>query len=59
MGIEGSISLAGSTGGEWARQAEQWKRAGATHLAVSSAGAGMTSVEQHVDALRQFREAVG
>ena len=58
VGIEGSISLADSDPGEWALQAAQWKRAGATHLAVSSAGAGMTSVGQHVDALRQFREAV-
>ena len=59
VGIEGSISLADSDPGEWARQAEQWKRIGATHLAVSSAGAGMTSVKQHVDALRRFKEEVG
>ncbi len=59
VGIEGSISLTGSTANEWTSQASQWEKLGATHLAVSSAGAGMTSVEQHVDALRQFREAVG
>lgn len=58
VGIEGSISLADSTADEWAGQASQWEKLGATHLSVSSAGAGMTSVDQHVDALQRFREAM-
>lgn len=35
-----------------------WKSIGATHLAINTMGAGLTSVAQHLQALASFREAV-
>lgn len=59
MGIEGTVSLANSTPEDWARQASAWKQLGATHLSANSALTGFNSVDQHVDALRRFKEAIG
>ena len=58
VGIDGSVSIADSTPEEWARQVSAWEELGATHLSVNSASAGFTSVSQHIDALRRFKEAV-
>ena len=59
VGIEGSVSVAGSSEDEWARQASAWRELGTTHLSVNAVGAGFTSVDQHIDALRRFKDAVG
>ena len=59
VGIERTVSVAGSTPEDWARQASAWKELGATHLSVNAALAGFTSVGQHINTLRRFKEAVG
>jgi probable F420-dependent oxidoreductase len=57
VGIEGMVTVADSTPQEWAGQASAWEELGATHLSVNTAGAGFTSPEQHIDALRRFKDA--
>ena len=59
VGIEGSVVVADSTPEDWARQASAWEELGATHLTANTTGAGLTSVQEHIDALRRFKEAVG
>ena len=59
VGIEGTVSVADSTPEDWARQASAWRELGATHLSVNAVGAGLTSVQEHIDVLRRFKEAVG
>ena len=59
VGIEGPISLADSTPEDWAQQASNWKELGATHISANTAVGGLTSVQEHIDALRRFKEAVG
>ena len=59
VGIEGSVSVAGSNEDEWARQASAWRELGASHLSVNTVGAGFTSADQHVDTWRRFKDAVG
>ena len=59
VGIEGAVSVADPTPEDWAQQASTWKELGATHLTANTAEGGFTSVQEHIDALRQFKEAVG
>ena len=38
------------------RQKEEWQALGATHLSLNTMYAGFTTVEQHIEAVRQFAE---
>jgi probable F420-dependent oxidoreductase len=58
IGIEGRISVAGRAPEDWAQEAEAWKKLGATHLSVNTMGAGFRSPQEHINAVRQFKEAV-
>jgi probable F420-dependent oxidoreductase len=37
---------------------EEWQEAGATHLSISTMGAGFTTPEQHIEAIKEFAEAL-
>jgi len=58
VGTEGSMSISSETPEDWIRQTSAWKEVGATHIAVDTIGAGFSSVDQHIDAMRRFKEAV-
>lgn len=58
IGIEGRVSIAGRAPEDWAQEAEAWKKLGATHLSVNTMGAGLRSPQEHINAVRQFKEAV-
>lgn len=58
VGIEARVSIGNGTPEDWARAVETWREAGATHLAVNTMNAGLTSPEQHINAIRRFKEAV-
>ena len=59
IGIEGRISLADrGSPVDWNRLAEAWAKAGATHLSVNTMRAGLKGPDQHIEALRRFKEAV-
>lgn len=44
---------------EWLPHIEEWQSLGATHVGLNTMGLGFTSVDQHLDLLRTFRETVG
>ncbi len=58
IGIEGRISLAESGPDAWCRLAEAWRGLGATHLSLNTMRAGLATPDAHIDAIRQFREAM-
>ena len=58
LGMEGQVSWRGDLT-EVLEQIEQWHKAGASHLAINTMRAGLASVEQHLDALRQIADALG
>lgn len=58
FGVEGRINVARSAAGEWPALAEHWRLLGVTHLSVSTMGAGFTSVQQHIEVLQRWKEAV-
>lgn len=59
VGIEAHLSIAAVPRERWEKHVEGWRAIGATHLSVSTIGAGFTSPEQHIDALKGVREALG
>ena len=59
IGIEGRVGLADGGGpDDWNKLAEAWAEAGATHLSVNTMRAGLEGPDQHIDAIRRFKEAV-
>ncbi len=58
LGMEGRVSWRGDAG-KLTEQAERWREAGATHLAVNTMGAGLASLGDHLGALEQAAAALG
>ncbi|HEU5014291.1 MAG TPA: LLM class F420-dependent oxidoreductase [Roseiflexaceae bacterium] len=59
IGIEARLSISQTPEDGWKRFAEDWRNLGATHLTINTMGNGFTSVQQHLDALRRAKEALG
>ena len=59
IGIEGRVTIAQGGPEDWAEEADRWRALGATHLVVNTMGAGLSSPDGHIDAIRRFKEAVG
>ncbi len=57
IGMEGQADWEGDPG-RLAEKAKAWRDAGATHLSVSTMGAGLRTVDDHLDALASAAEAV-
>ncbi len=59
VGIEARLSISGASRDLWATYADGWRKLGATHLGINTMGAGLTSPQAHIDALRQVKETIG
>ena len=58
IGIEGRISLAQDSAESWINLFAAWRELGATHVSVNTMGAGLSSPDDHIDAIRRFKEAI-
>lgn len=58
IGIEPRISWGDGDLNRMQRTLEEWRAAGATHISLNTMGAGFTTPQQHLDALRRFAAAV-
>ena len=58
IGIEGRISFGDGNPDTWSKGAAAWDEAGATHLSVNTMLSGLRGPDQHIDAIRRFKEAV-
>ena len=59
LGMEGRISWGEGGAARLADQAGKWRDAGASHLSVSTMGAGLASVDDHLAALSAAAGALG
>jgi alkanesulfonate monooxygenase SsuD/methylene tetrahydromethanopterin reductase-like flavin-dependent oxidoreductase (luciferase family) len=59
IGFDARVSIAGKSPDVWAQEVEGWRQIGATHISVNTMKAGLNSPQEHIDAIRRFREAVG
>lgn len=58
VGIEGRVSASQLPPERWSDTARAWRELGATHLSFNTMGAGFTSPQQHIDAVRRFHDTV-
>lgn len=58
LGIEARGSAASGTPDEWVQRYEAWAGLGATHFSVNTMGGGFAALEQHLQALERFKQAV-
>ena len=59
IGIEGWVNLENRRSpDDWQKATEAWANAGATHLSVNTMNAELKGPDQHIDAIRRFKEAV-
>ena len=59
IGIESWVNLEDRRSpDDWQKASEAWAKAGATHLSVNTMNAGLKGTDQHIDAIRRFKEAV-
>lgn len=58
MGMEGRINMADGPAEFWATRAKEWEGLGATHFSMNTMRAGLKSPQEHIDAIRQFKEVV-
>src|SRR5437763_4912387 len=58
LGLEGRVTWGAGGAHKLADQAGRWRDAGATHLSINTMGAGLASVDHHLDVLATAIEAV-
>jgi probable F420-dependent oxidoreductase len=58
VGIEARMSVRDGDLDEWVRQTDGWRELGATHISINTMGAGFKSLDEHIDAIRRYKEAV-
>ena len=56
--IEGRMNVARGGPDDWRNARATWQQLGARYLSLNTEGAGFTSVRQHIDRLRQAKEAL-
>jgi probable F420-dependent oxidoreductase len=54
IGIEARLHLKDGTPQSWQSLISEWTNAGATHLSFNTMGAGLTTPQQHLQAIEQF-----
>ncbi len=59
LGIEARISAADGNPDDWQRATEAWRQVGATHISLNTMNAGYKSLDEHIDALRRYKEITG
>ncbi len=59
FGIQAQVNAKGSTPDGWMRETKRWRELGATYVCINTMGAGFTSLQQHIEAIRRYKETVG
>jgi len=58
-GIQAQVNARDGDPDEWMRQTQRWRDLGATHVAINTMGAAFTSLQEHLEAIHRYKEAVG
>lgn len=59
VGIEPRVNIGERGPDEWVRETEEWRELGATHISVNTMNAGLRSPDEHIAAIRRYKEAIG
>ena len=58
IGLEGRVDALSGSPEDWAEQASEWEKFGMTHLGFNTMGAGYRTPDEHINAIRTFKEAL-
>ena len=58
FGIEPQAQIRGGNPDLWVSHAQRWADLGATAISIATMNAGLPDIDAHIDAIRQYREAV-
>ena len=58
IGIEGRVSLATDDQSDWGKIGASWDEIGATHFSINTMKAGLKGPDQHIEAIKRFKETV-
>ena len=58
IGIEGRVSYATDKESDWEKIGSAWDEVGATHFSINTMKAGLKGPDQHIEAIKRFKEAV-
>ncbi len=58
VGIEARMNAREGDLDDWVKQTVGWRELGATHISINTMGAGFKSINDHIDAIRRYIEAV-
>ncbi len=58
IGIEGRVSLATDNQSDWEKMGAAWDEVGATHFSINTMKAGLKGPDQHIEAIKRFKETV-
>ena len=58
VGIEARVNARDGDLDEWIRQTDGWRALGATHISLNTMGAGFNSPQEHIAAIRRYKEAL-
>jgi probable F420-dependent oxidoreductase len=58
-GIEARINAGTGTPDDWRQTLEEWQGLGATHITVNTMNGGLKGPEQHIQRIREVKEALG
>ncbi len=56
--IEPQAQIRGGNPELWLTHAQRWEELGASHISIATMNAGLGNIDEHIDAIRQYREAV-
>lgn len=59
LGLDGRLKTAGRQPEDWLDEIEAWKGMGATHLSVENRMAGLKTADDHIEAMRRFKDTAG
>jgi probable F420-dependent oxidoreductase len=59
VGIEARLEARDGNLDEWVRRTDAWRELGATHISINTMNAGFKSPDEHIAAIRRYKEAVG
>jgi probable F420-dependent oxidoreductase len=57
LGLDATLHLGDRGSQEWGALAEEWKKLGVSHCTVRTMYSGFTSLDEHLQAIRSFRDA--
>jgi probable F420-dependent oxidoreductase len=58
VGLEVCITITEGTLDELVRRTREWRDLGITHISINTMGAGLATPDQHIEAIRRYKEAL-